>query len=92
MNEEEAVIQIIDQAAKNERFARDALLALMKMTGSFNDQNPWLGVTSAVALQTFDLDRYAAGSPTCRPTRRRRPTRASLARRWPGGMRRRWWS
>lgn len=31
-------------------FAESALRALMELTGSYNSENPWLGVTAAVAL------------------------------------------
>lgn len=36
-------------------FALNALQVLRQMTGSANDENPWLGVTAAVALLQSDL-------------------------------------
>jgi len=44
---------IIAKACAN-GMAMDALKTLMEQTGSFNHQNPWLGITSAVALLQLD--------------------------------------
>lgn len=38
-------------------FALNALQTLREMTGSNNNENPWLGVTAAVALLQSDVDR-----------------------------------
>ena len=40
----------------SERFDCNVFLKLenLQMTGSFNDENPWLGVTAAVALLQLD--------------------------------------
>ncbi len=46
---------IVARACSNGK-ALDALQTLMEMTGSFNDQNPWLGVTAAVALLQLNGD------------------------------------
>jgi len=45
------------QACVSER-ALEALEALQELTGSNNISNPWLGVTSAVALLKSDLEHY----------------------------------
>lgn len=42
--------EILIWRAGSDRRAAEALAALMQITESFNDENPWLGVTAAVAL------------------------------------------
>lgn len=51
---EELETQLIIYRACANGMALSALESLIEMTGSFNEENPWLGVTAAVALRLLD--------------------------------------
>lgn len=69
--EKYGIAQSPTEPTRDERKAKqeaENIRVLQELTGSRNDQNPWLGIAAAVSLMKSELEQLRAQSPT-QPTR-----------------------